>query len=206
MSYENVPDGEVAAVVTYLEMRSPPDVEVPPSRLSLKRVPVPQPEHYKQLFRRIGAPWLWFSRLVMDDSHLAAIIQHPKVELDAIIDETGSEVGMLELDFREPHECELSFIGLLPELSGKGHGRWLLAEAVRRAWREGVDRVHVHTCSLDHPAALSAYRRAGFTPYKRAIERFPDPRLQGFLPKNCAPQIPLLGTDASGSARPASCT
>ena len=206
MSYENFPDGEVAAVVTYLEMRSPPDVEVPPSRLSLKRVPVPQPEHYKQLFRRIGAPWLWFSRLVMDDSHLAAIIQHPKVELDAIIDETGSEVGMLELDFREPHECELSFIGLLPELSGKGHGRWLLAEAVRRAWREGVDRVHVHTCSLDHPAALSAYRRAGFTPYKRAIERFPDPRLQGFLPKNCAPQIPLLGTDASGSARPASCT
>ena len=116
MSYENVPDGELAAVVTYLEMRSPPDVEVPPSRLSLKRVPVPQPEHYKQLFRRIGAPWLWFSRLVMDDSHLAAIIQHPKVELDAIIDETGSEVGMLELDFREPHECELSFIGLLPEL------------------------------------------------------------------------------------------
>ena len=206
MSYENVPDGELAAVVTYLEMRSPPDVEVPPSRLSLKRVPVPQPEHYKQLFRRIGAPWLWFSRLVMDDSHLAAIIQHPKVELDAIIDETGSEVGMLELDFREPHECELSFIGLLPELSGKGHGRWLLAEAVRRAWREGVDRVHVHTCSLDHPAALSAYRRAGFKPYKRAIERFPDPRLQGFLPKNCAPQVPLLGTDASGSARPASCT
>jgi GNAT superfamily N-acetyltransferase len=206
MSYENVPDGELAAVVTYLEMRSPPDVEVPPSRLSLKRVPVPQPEHYKQLFRRIGAPWLWFSRLVMDDSHLAAIIQHPKVELDAIIDETGSEVGMLELDFREPHECELSFIGLLPELSGKGHGRWLLAEAVRRAWREGVDRVHVHTCSLDHPAALSAYRRAGFHPYKRAIERFPDPRLQGFLPKNCAPQVPLLGTDASGSARPASCT
>jgi GNAT superfamily N-acetyltransferase len=206
MSYENVPDGELAAVVTYLEMRSPPDVEVPPSRLSLKRVPVPQPEHYKQLFRRIGAPWLWFSRLVMDDSHLAAIIQHPKVELDAIIDETGSEVGMLELDFREPHECELSFIGLLPELSGKGHGRWLLAEAVRRAWREGVDRVHVHTCSLDHPAALAAYRRAGCQPYKRAIERFPDPRLQGFLPKNCAPQIPLLGTDASGSARPASCT
>ncbi|HEX8840301.1 MAG TPA: GNAT family N-acetyltransferase, partial [Sphingomicrobium sp.] len=81
-------------------------------------------------------------------------------------------------------------------LSGKGHGRWLLAEAVQRAWREGVTRVHVHTCSLDHPAALAAYRRAGFTPYKRAIERFPDPRLLGFLPKDCAPQIPLLGTEA----------
>ena len=53
-------------------------------------------------------------------------------------------------------------------------------------------RVHVHTCSLDHPAALSAYRRAGFAPYKRAIERFPDPRLLGILPKDCAPQVPLL--------------
>ena len=194
MSYEPVANDELAAVVTYLEMRSPPEQAVPPSPLTLKRVDVPQPEHYRELFRLIGGPWLWFSRLLLDDAHLAAIIQHPKVELYAVRDEAGREVGMLELDFREGHECELAFIGLVPELSGKGHGRWLLAEAVRRAWREGIDRIHVHTCSLDHPAALSAYRRAGFTPYKRAIERFPDPRLLGVLPRDCAPQIPLLGT------------
>jgi ribosomal protein S18 acetylase RimI-like enzyme len=193
MSYETVADGELAAVVTYLEMRAPAEPVVPSSSLSLRRVEVPQPEHYRELFRLIGAPWLWFSRLIMDDSHLASIIQHPKVELHSVVQEER-EVGMIELDFREPHECELSFIGLIPELSGKGHGKWLLAEAVKRAWREGVDRVHVHTCSLDHPAALSAYRRAGFTPYKRAIERFPDPRLLGVLPRDCAPQIPLLGT------------
>jgi GNAT superfamily N-acetyltransferase len=195
MTYTSVPDGELAAVVTYLEMRTPPDVEVPPSPLSLKRVEVPQPEHYRELFRLVGAPWLWFSRLTLDDAHLAEIIQHPKVELYAVLDEGGRECGMLELDLREPRECELAFIGLVPALSGKGHGRWLLAEAVRRAWREGVDRVHVHTCSLDHPAALSAYRRAGFVPFKRAIERFPDPRLAGLLPPDCAPQVPLLGTD-----------
>jgi len=194
MSYEPVANDELAAVVTYLEMRAPPEQPAPPSPLTLKRVDVPQPEHYRELFRLIGGPWLWFSRLLLDDAHLAAIIQHPRVELYAVRDEAGREVGMLELDFREGHECELAFIGLVSELSGKGHGRWLLAEAVRRAWREGVDRVHVHTCSLDHPAALSAYRRAGFTPYKRAIERFPDPRLLGVLPRDCAPQIPLLGT------------
>ena len=193
MSYEPLADGELAAVVTYLEMRAPAEPVVPSSSLSLRRVEVPQPEHYRELFRLIGAPWLWFSRLIMDDSHLASIIQHPKVELHSVVQEER-EVGMIELDFREPHECELSFIGLIPELSGKGHGKWLLAEAVKRAWREGVDRVHVHTCSLDHPAALSAYRRAGFTPYKRAIERVPDPRLLGVLPRDCAPQIPLLGT------------
>jgi ribosomal protein S18 acetylase RimI-like enzyme len=194
MSYEPVPDGELAAVVTYLEMRRFPELEVPLSVLSLRRVEVPQPEHYRELFRRIGARWLWFSRLILDDAHLAAIIQHPKVELDSVLDEGGREVGMLELDFRDAHECELAFIGLIPELSGMGHGRWLLAEAVRRARREGIERVHVHTCSLDHPAALAAYRRAGFIPYKRAVERFPDPRLLGILPRDCAPQIPLLGT------------
>lgn len=194
MSYEAVPDGELAAVVTYLEIRDRPHVTVPESTLSLNRVEVPQPEHYKELFRLVGAPWLWFSRLIMDDAHLASIIQHPKVELYAVLDETEREVGMLELDFREPHECELSFIGLVLQLSGLGHGRWLLAEAVQRAWRGDVRRVHVHTCSLDHPAALSAYRRAGFVAFKRAIERFPDPRLLGVLPRDCAPQIPLLGT------------
>ena len=105
--------------------------------------------------------------------------------------------GMLELDFREAGVCELAFVGLVPELSGKGHGRWLLSEAVRRAWREGVERVHVHTCSLDHPAALAAYRRAGFLPVRRAVERFADPRVLGVLPIGCAPQIPLLGTPTS---------
>jgi GNAT superfamily N-acetyltransferase len=196
MSYESIPNDELAAVVTYLEMRTRPEVKIHPSPLSLRGIDSPKLDAYRTLFRLVGAPWLWFSRLAMDDATLAAIIQHPGVELYVVSDEDGQDAGMLELDFRESHECELSFIGLIPELSGKGHGRWLLAEAVQRAWREGVNRVHVHTCSLDHPAALAAYRRAGFVPFKRAIERFPDPRLLGILPKDCAPQIPLLGTDA----------
>ncbi|MGE5600673.1 MAG: GNAT family N-acetyltransferase [Pseudomonadota bacterium] len=193
MSYEKVADGELAAVVTFLEMRESPRAVVPPSPLSLRRIEYPRPDDYRELFRKVGARWLWFSRLVMDDAALAAIIQHPVVELFTVVDESGSEVGMLELDYREPGECELSFVGLVPDLSGQGHGRWLLAEANSRAWREGVSRVHVHTCTLDHPAALSAYRRAGFVPYCRSVERFPDPRLLGFLPRDCAPQIPLIG-------------
>jgi len=193
MSYEKVADGELAAVVTFLEMRESPRADVPPSPLSLRSIEDPRPDEYRELFRKVGARWLWFSRLVMDDAALVAIIQHPAVELFTVVDEIGSEAGMLELDNREPGECELSFVGLVPELSGQGHGRWLLAEAINRAWREGVTRVHVHTCTLDHPAALGAYRRAGFVPYRRAVERFPDPRLLGFLPRDCAPQIPLIG-------------
>jgi len=206
VSYEPVADNQLAAVVTYLEMRQRPVAKVPPSQLSLRWVQQPLLDDYRRLFRLIGAPWLWFSRLIMDDLKLAAIIHHPQVELYIVVNETGTEAGMLELDFREPGECELAFVGLVPELSGKGHGRWLLAEVLLLAWRDGVTRVHVHTCTLDHPAALPAYRRAGFTAYKRAVERFPDPRLLGILPLDCAPQVPLLGTETSIDPPPDNCT
>jgi GNAT superfamily N-acetyltransferase len=204
MSYEPVADGEIAAVVTFLEMHAPPAGPVPPSSLHLQRIETPDPESYRDLFRLVGAPWLWFSRLIMEDAKLAAIIQDPDVELFEVLDGNGRQVGMLELDFRQEASCELAFVGLIPELSGLGHGRWLLAEALRHAWRDGVDRVEVHTCSLDHPAALAAYRRAGFVPVKRAIERFPDPRLAGILPRSSAPHVPLLGTETSADSRPES--
>ena len=202
MTYTPLPSAELAAVVTYLEMRELPSLEVPQSTLQLRRVSEPTAEQYRALFRRVGSPWLWFSRLTLSDEELEAIIRHPGIELFEVA-AVEAVVGMLELDFRTAGECELAFVGLVPSLSGQGHGRWLLAEAVARAWRPGVSRVHVHTCSLDHPAALGAYRRAGFTPYKRAIERFPDPRLSGILPKEAAPQVPLLGTETAAS-RPAS--
>ena len=199
MSYETISNGDLAAVVTFLEMRKRRALEVPSSPLSQHRVEQPDLDEYRQLFRQVGAAWLWFSRLIMTDDKLRAIIHDPGVELFAVTDERGEQVGMLELDYREAAQCELSFVGLVPELSGQGHGRWLLAEALRLAWRDGIERVHVHTCTLDHPAALRAYVRAGFTSYKRAIERFPDPRLLGILPRDCAPQSPVLGTDASAS-------
>ena len=200
MAYEPIREGDLVAIVTFLEMRERPIDPVPSSPLTLRRVEKPDPQAYRALFRRVGARWLWFSRLLMDDAKLTAIIGHAGVELLTAVDDSGNEVGMLELDFREAGECELAFVGLVPELAGQGHGRWLLAEALRLAWRDGVRRVHVHTCTLDHPAALSAYRRAGFVPLKRAIERFPDPRLLGILPSDCAPQVPLLGTVASAPA------
>jgi GNAT superfamily N-acetyltransferase len=180
-----------------------PVAAAPSSPLELRHVR-PTVEEYRRLFRRVGARWLWFSRLIMDEAKLQAILGDPQVELFAVAAGADAESGLLELDFREPGACELAFVGVVPELAGQGHGRWLLAEAVRRAWRPGVARVHVHTCSLDHPAALAAYRRAGFTPFKRAIERFADPRLLGILPRDCAPQVPLLGTDALAAELPAS--
>lgn len=205
MSYDLVAAREIAAVVTFLEMHERPAGAVPSSPLRLRRIVDPALDEYRRLFRLVGQQWLWFSRLVMKDEALGAIVNDPRVEIYAVEDESGGDAGLLELDFRSPGECELAFLGLVPQLAGRGHGRWLLAEALHLAWREQVGRVHVHTCTLDHPAALPAYLRAGFQPCRRALERFPDPRLLGVLPRDCAPQVPLLGTEASVVGPPVSC-
>ena len=196
MSLVDVPPGQLAAVVTYLENRAgAADFDIPPSPLALHRIH-PSPSEYRDLFRAVGAPWLWFSRLVMRDAPLRAILDHPAVEVFEVRDGARA-VGMLELDRRITGECELAFVGLVPALAGQGHGRWLLAEAVARAWSADTRRVHVHTCSLDHPAALGAYRRAGFVAVARKLETFIDPRLADILPRESAPHIPLV--ERSGS-------
>lgn len=193
MPFIPVEPGMVATVVTHLEMlERPRPAPIPTAPLRL--VPWKQPDlgAYRTLFRRVGTPWLWFSRLVMADSDLAAILHDPAVEIYAVTDPRGTEVGLLELDFRSLPNCELSFFGLVPELNGKGLGRWLMAQAKSLAWRKGVERFWVHTCTLDSPAALAFYVRSGFTPYGREIEIFADPRLAGILPREAAPHVPLL--------------
>jgi len=187
MTDAKVADGDLAAVVTFLEMRESPRVEAPVSELILRRIEHPHPAQYRELFRKVGSRWLWFSRLVMDDSSLTAIIGDPNVELFTVMDGGHART-------RLPRGRRMrAFVRRPSSRTIRPRPRWLLAEAISRAWRDGIRRVHVHTCTLDHPAALQAYRRAGFTPYRREVERFPDPRLIGALPKDCAPQIPLIG-------------
>jgi N-acetylglutamate synthase-like GNAT family acetyltransferase len=128
----------------------------------------------------------------MDDTTLTRIIHDPAVSVFAVLDRRGIEVGILELDFRDGGACELAYVGLIPELAGQGHGRWLMAHALMRAWTKSVTRVWVHTCTLDHPSALGFYRASGFTPVSRTIETFIDPRVAGLLPPDAAPQVPLL--------------
>ncbi|HZG08580.1 MAG TPA: GNAT family N-acetyltransferase [Allosphingosinicella sp.] len=184
----DIPPGHLGTVVTFLEMRTrPPLRPLPPSPLRLERRINPDPARYRLLFERVGAPWLWFSRLTMDDARLAAEI----AEVHAVTDRHGVEIGLLELDFRVAGECLIRFLGLVPELAGKGHGKWLFAHTLALAWRRGVEQVRVNTCSLDHPAALPSYIKAGFSVRGRAFESFPDPRALGILPATAAPQIPL---------------
>ncbi len=193
--YHPLPPGKIAAVVTYLEMREKPVTVAAPALAGLEVLHRPKPgiDWYKELFRAVGEDWLWFSRLSMSDDMLTAIIHDPLVEVH-VLKLGAREIGFLELDFRTERVCELAYFGLTADAIGTGAGQHLMQFAVKRAWTALpiIERFHVHTCTLDHPAAVRFYQRSGFTPYARAIEIADDPRLDGRLPRGAAGWLPLL--------------
>jgi len=191
--YTDVPPGKLAAVVTSLEMLAPASLRpAPAGTWTLRRVERTQLDWYRDLYDRIGRDWLWVSRLKMSDADLMAILHSPAVQVHTLA-VGGCDEGLLELDFRAPDSCELAFFGVTPALVGRGAGRFLMNRAMEIAWSRPVRRFWVHTCTLDHPAALDFYRRSGFQAFRRQIEVIDDPRLSGLLPRDAAPQIPLIG-------------
>ena len=109
--YSDAPVGKIAAIVTHLEMTAPPaqpsDV---PGAWTLRRVESPGLDWYRDLYRRVGENWLWFSRVRLSDAELAAIIQSPLMEIHALVHE-GNDEGLIELDFREAAQCEIVSFG-----------------------------------------------------------------------------------------------
>lgn len=191
--YTELAPGKIANVATFLEMRAPRPISVvdAPAGASLQRLGAADVNAYRDVMRQVGAPYLWCSRLQLSGEELQSLIGNPDVEAYTVR-VSGSDEGLLELDFRLPYECELRFFGVTEQLIGKGYGRWLMHEALRLAWARPIERFWLHTCNLDHPNALAFYVRAGFVPYKRKVEVSDDPRLNGLLPRDAAPHIPVI--------------
>lgn len=190
--YSDVPNGKIAAVVTHLEMTAPPARrDDPPGSWSLRKVDAPALPWYRDLFRRVGENWLWFSRARMTDAELAAIIHAAGIEVYALALD-GRDEGLLELDFREPGQCELTYFGVTADLIGTGAARFLMNRALEIAWSRDVGRVWVHTCTLDHPSAVAFYQRSGFRAFRRQVEIADDPRLDGTAPRDAARHVPII--------------
>jgi len=191
--YSDLAPGQLAAVVTYLEMttRVPQRPEHCNPPWLLQRIQMPDPAWYRELFARIGTEWLWFSRLTMPVNDLQEILSDPLVEVYAVT-LNGRAEGLLELDFRTTGDCELAFFGLTPTLLGQGAGRWLMNRTLELAWAQPINRLWVHTCTHDHPEALSFYRRSGFKAYAFRVEVSDDPRLTGLAPRTAAAHVPLI--------------
>lgn len=190
--HSDVPSGKIAAVVTHLEMTArPARRDDPPGAWTLRRVDAPSLDWYRDLYRRVGEEWLWFSRARMNDTELAAVIRAPRIEVYALSVD-GRDEGLLELDFREASQCELVYFGVTASLIGGGAARFLMNRALELAWSRDLRRVWVHTCTFDHPSAVAFYQRSGFRPFRRQVEIADDPRLDGTAPRDAARHVPII--------------
>ncbi len=187
---ETPPDKDSAdtieVTITSLEMLKRPTRPMAPlpggkRRLSLIRAVEPPVGFYRYLYNAVGGPWSWYERNQLSDDELTAIIHDEAVEIYVLYVE-GAPAGYAELDFRTRPDVELAYFGLTPNFIGQGYGGYLLDWTIDTAWTREPKRLWVHTCTLDHPAALPFYQKAGFAPCDQKTETIPDPRLIGQEP------------------------
>jgi GNAT superfamily N-acetyltransferase len=190
--YTDLPPGKIANVVTFLERTEQPlAMPLKITGLSLRQMVKPGTALYRELYRRIGTDWLWFSRAVLPEETLARLLSLPSTTVLAM-ERDGRAAGLVELDYSVPGEVEIVTFGVVPEEVGTGAAHFQMEGALAHGFAGDVRRVWLHTCTFDHPAAVRFYRRHGFRAFKFAIEVSDDPRLSGFLPDDAAPHVPLI--------------
>lgn len=155
--------------VTFLQMFSRPErrVQAPSgARLMLVKADKPPVGYYRYLYEAVGKPWVWVNRRRMSDQMLEAAIHSDGIEIYVLYAD-GAPAGYAELDARNGDNIELAYFGLTMDFVGAGLGGFFLNEAIGLAWAKSPSRVHVQTCTLDHPRALPLYQRMGFTPFSQ---------------------------------------
>ena len=157
----------VDVTVYYLEMLAPSQRMVPAPRdgLTVLHAQTPSVPYYRFLYDSVGKDYHWLSRRKLADAELAAILHDPLNEVH-VLHVDGSPAGFAELDRRQPDEVELVQFGLMPDFIGQGLGKWFLQWTIDKVWSYVPRRFWLHTCTLDHPAALPTYKKAGFVQFK----------------------------------------
>jgi GNAT superfamily N-acetyltransferase len=160
----------VDVTVYYLEMLAPQQRTVPSPRdaLTVLHAQTPSVPYYRFLYDSVGSDYNWLSRRKLSDAELAAILGDPQNEVH-VLHVDGSPAGFAELVRRESDEIELVQFGLMPDFLGHGLGKWFLQWTIDKAWSYQPKRFWLHTCTLDHPAALPTYQQAGFVLFKEEI-------------------------------------
>ena len=155
---------------TYLELREP-DRFRPAfgdfADLVIEQVERPTPDLYRECYRTVGEAYHWRDRWDWTDDEIRAHLAQPEITLHVARRGAGVLAGWYELR-RVPDDdsVEIAYFGLFPGAIGQGLGKHLLSCAVRDALALRPARVWLHTCTLDHPAALPNYKKRGFVPYK----------------------------------------
>ena len=162
--------------VTHLEMFDPAELKAKPcpdARACIQAVETPSPEVNRFFYFSVGEEWGWYERRVWSDEQWVRYVNRPELET-WLVTWAGEAVGYCELERQAGHTVEIAYFGLLSAHTQKKLGGWFLAEMVRQAWAGGTKRVWVHTCDLDHPAALANYLARGFKAFKTTQEPGPS--------------------------------
>jgi GNAT superfamily N-acetyltransferase len=156
------------ATRTYLEMLSPDALR--PWRVTDDGVEISHCadctiDLFRSLYAEVGREYRWVDRLSWTDEEVREYLGDPAVTI-WLLTVSGTLAGYFELHRDSDSGVEIAYFGLLPGFTGRRLGAHLLTEAVERAWSMGAQRVWLHTCTFDHPAALPNYIKRGFTVFK----------------------------------------
>lgn len=149
---------------TYLELTDPaafrPAFGTFPD-LSIRREADPAPDLYRALYRGVGGNHHWRDRWDWSDQEIRAHVARPDISVH-VARQADAPAGFFELKRESADVVEIAYFGLMPGAIGRGLGKHLLSQAVTDAFGLGARRVWLHTCTLDHPAALPNYLARGF--------------------------------------------
>ena len=156
----------------YLEIISLADLndnKNSPKDYQIKLIEPPNFQLNKFFYKNIGKKHKWVDRLIWTESQWIDYVSNKKVNT-YVFKYKDDLAGFFELVFHlEKKEVEIAYFGLLEEFQEKKLGSYLLYQAIRKSFTENIDRVWVHTCSLDHKNALNNYVARGMKVFKTEI-------------------------------------
>ncbi len=153
--------------IWYLEQRSPAELRrarVPQPVPLLMQAEAPLPMLNRFLYTAVGGHWFWRDRLRWSYAQWLHWLDRPQLQT-WVLYARGTPAGYVELEQQDGGDVEIAYFGVMREFCGRGLGGHLLTLALERAWAFAAQRVWVHTCSLDGPAALANYEARGMRIY-----------------------------------------
>ena len=159
---------QIEVTRTYLQLNRADELNAAPApqaRAEIVQVINCPASFYRYLYAEVGRLYHWTDRLPWTDAEINAHLARAEMTLWLMVVE-GAPAGYFEPERHADGSTEIAYFGLLQEFLGRGLGKHLLTEAVTRAWQQGANRVWLHTCTLDDPAALPNYLKRGFKPFK----------------------------------------
>ncbi len=156
-------------VTTYLQMNSPE--ELVPARSSdpdfiVREAVGRQWSINRSLYLLVGERWAWIDKQSWNDQQWEDYVATEQLRT-FVASWRGETAGYYELRRDDAQAVEIAYFGLAPDFIGRGFGGALLTDALKRAWAWDAHRVWVHTCTLDHAAALGNYQARGMRIYDR---------------------------------------